>query len=198
MTDTGRGTTRQRKQARQARRALSDDERDSRSLDIAAVVCRMPAFLSATDIGCYLPLAEEVNTWPIIERAWRMKKRVFVPVVDRRHQLRFIRLEKNSALKRGALGVLEPDSGVLIDRRRLSFIVTPLVAFDTRGHRIGMGGGYYDRAFAFLKGRRFYRRPRLVGVAFACQQVDEIVPKPWDIPLFQTVTEYGKVLSNRR
>jgi len=56
-------------------------------------------------------------------------------------------------------------------------------------NRVGMGGGCFDRTFAMLKHRNSYLHPKLVGVAFACQKVEEISANAWDIPLFQVVTE---------
>jgi 5-formyltetrahydrofolate cyclo-ligase len=54
-----------------------------------------------------------------------------------------------------------------------------------------MGGGYYDRTFAFLRGRRQLLKPKLVGLAFACQEVPPIAANPWDIRLFSVITESG-------
>ena len=67
----------------------------------------------------------------------------------------------------------------------------PLVAFDMRGNRLGMGGGYYDRTFAYLLNRRRWRRPILIGVAYEFQGVDSLTTRPWDIPLHGVATEAG-------
>jgi 5-formyltetrahydrofolate cyclo-ligase len=64
-----------------------------------------------------------------------------------------------------------------------------VVAFDARRHRVGMGSGYFDRCFAFLKHNRQWQRPKLIGVAFECQRVEKIVPNPWDVRLYKLVTE---------
>jgi 5-formyltetrahydrofolate cyclo-ligase len=65
----------------------------------------------------------------------------------------------------------------------------PLVAFDEAGNRLGMGGGYYDRTFSFLKHRRCWFRPRLVGVAYEFQKVHKLDSCDWDIPMHAVVTE---------
>ena len=70
----------------------------------------------------------------------------------------------------------------------LDVVITPLVAFDEYGHRIGMGGGYFDRTFSFLGNRQSWFHPKLVGLAFACQKVEKIQPNPWDIRLFCTIS----------
>ena len=92
-------------------------------------------------------------------------------------------------LARNDFGLWEPVSGALINAKELDVVVTPLVAFDVRRNRIGMGGGYFDRAFAFLADRSHWLRPKLIGVAFECQRVQEITRNPWDIPVFCILTE---------
>jgi 5-formyltetrahydrofolate cyclo-ligase len=69
----------------------------------------------------------------------------------------------------------------------MALVVAPLVAFDARGHRLGMGGGWYDRTFAFRRERA--APPHLVGAAFAAQQVESVFPESWDMPLDALFTE---------
>jgi 5-formyltetrahydrofolate cyclo-ligase len=73
--------------------------------------------------------------------------------------------------------------------QQLDAVIVPLLGFDNNGNRLGMGGGYYDRSFAFRKQRRAWRRPLLIGVAYSFQQVDAIQTEPWDIPLDAVITE---------
>jgi len=86
-------------------------------------------------------------------------------------------------------GIPEPRPIELIDPRTLDLVLTPLVAFDGSGHRIGMGGGYYDRSFAFLRRRRYWRKPHLLGLAYELQKLPAIIPNDWDIPLDAVATE---------
>ena len=72
----------------------------------------------------------------------------------------------------------------------LDLVLVPLVGFDGAGNRLGMGGGFYDRSFAFL-GQRRWRRPRLVGVAFDLQRVDRLPRRAWDVPLDAVASERG-------
>jgi 5-formyltetrahydrofolate cyclo-ligase len=69
----------------------------------------------------------------------------------------------------------------------MAFVVAPLVGFDASGHRLGMGGGWYDRTFAFRRDRT--APPALVGAAFAAQQVESVFPEAWDMPLDALCTE---------
>ena len=73
----------------------------------------------------------------------------------------------------------------------LDLVIVPLVGFDARGHRLGMGAGLYDRQFAFLRHRRTWRRPLLVGVAFEAQRLPRLAEAAHDVQLHGVVTEHG-------
>jgi 5-formyltetrahydrofolate cyclo-ligase len=118
-----------------------------------------------------------------------MGKQVSAPVLGKNGTMRFRKLNADSSLSPNRFGLLEPQEGEFVDPHRLDIVITPLVAFDSSGNRIGMGGGYFDRTFSFLKTRKLWMRPKLIGVAFACQKVKKISPNPWDIGLFRIVTE---------
>ncbi len=64
----------------------------------------------------------------------------------------------------------------------------PLVGFDQFKNRIGMGGGFYDRTLSFKKRQQNYKNPKLVGLAFDCQEVAKLNAEPWDVPLDAVVT----------
>ena len=173
----------------EARRSLTPTEREDASDLIAERISRAHWFQRSNYVACYLPTAEEVNSWPIISRAWRMKKRVFAPVIDDARRMQFHEITPETDLIRNRFGVLEPVDGDIATARMLDIVLTPLVAFDAEKHRIGMGGGYFDTTFAFLKHRAASFRPKLIGLAFDCQKVEKIAPNPWDIRLFSIVTE---------
>ncbi len=184
-----------RKQALRARRGLQASARDARSARISARLVRAHEFVAAQNVGCYLPMADEVDPSAIIERAWRSGKRLYVPVIDVNGEMRFHRLRPETALCKNRYGIWEPRSAETICPNRIDFVVVPLVAFDANCHRIGMGGGYYDRCFAFLKNRLNWQRPKLGGIAFDCQRVEKIELSPWDIPLYSVTTESALVRS---
>ena len=128
----------------------------------------------------------------VFSRAWRAKKRIYAPVIDGRGKMFFVLVEPGTTLVRNYFGLWEPSADTArIDPRRLDLVLTPLVAFDENCHRVGMGGGYFDRCFAFLRHRRCWFRPKLIGVAFESQRVAKIAPNPWDIRLYGLVTETG-------
>jgi len=178
-----------RKAARAARASLNSDERDEASQKIADLVIRSSWFRSSKFIACYLSTEEEVDTWSLIERAWRMKKRVFVPLIKKNFTMQFCELTADSTLISNWYGLSEPQDGEIMAPRRLDLVLTPVVAFDDNGNRIGMGGGYFDRTFSFLRNRHLFFHPKLIGLAFSCQRVEKIAPNPWDIRVFRMINE---------
>lgn len=178
-----------RKSSLGARRALSTTERYRASRIICDRLLRSHEFMSARTVGAYLAMPDEVQTALVISRAWRAGKRVAIPVTERHGKMMFCTITNETPLLRNKLGIWEPVNGNAIDVRNLDIVVTPLVAFDDNNHRIGMGGGYYDRAFHFLRNRRKWLSPKLIGLAFECQRVTSIVPNTWDIPLYKILTE---------
>lgn len=189
MTRPRKSQSNLRKSAIAARRAMDDTTRIHASSIICQRVIRSHEFVSCKTLVCYLPVYGEVDPTAIIERAWRAKKRVFAPVTTTHGTMMFRQITPDTVLRRNSLGLWEPDSGQSVAAKYCDLVVTPVVVFDERGHRIGMGSGYFDRCFAFLKHRQHWRRPKLIGVAFDCQRVEKITPNPWDIPVYQIFTE---------
>ena len=178
-----------RSKALRARRQMNVDERAIASKFICDKVTRSREFLSAKFVACYLPMPDEVDARWVIERGWRANKRIFVPITRRNGEMFFREIRPDTTLIRNSMLIWEPDTGDLISPRALQLVVTPTVAFDRANHRIGMGGGYYDRCFSFLKHRNSWLKPKLVGVAFSCQEVERISPNTWDIRLYRTISE---------
>lgn len=103
--------------------------------------------------------------------------------------LRFAPWRAGDPLVTNRYGIPEPDvePSSALDAHAMAVVVTPLVGFDARGHRLGMGGGWYDRTFAFRRTQA--APPLLVGAAFALQQVDTLEAAEWDVPLDAICTE---------
>ncbi len=146
----------------------------------------------AERIAAYLGNDAEMDPQPLIERLWAVGKRVYLPVV-RRPRMWFVPYTPDSRFVVNRYGIPEPN--VAPDARipvtALDLVLMPLVAFDDAGNRLGMGGGYYDRTFAFLQRRRHWRSPRLVGLAYEVQRLASLPVEPWDMPLAGIVTERG-------
>lgn len=150
-------------------------------------------FLRGRRWGVYLPFGSEFDVLPLANQALWMRKQVFVPVLPSRpaKPLRFIQLKKRQQLSRNRHGIVEPLGSQRIGARQLEVLLIPLVAFDHRGVRLGMGGGYYDATLAYLKTRRSLRRPRLIGIGYACQQAAALPTEAWDVRLDSVLTEAG-------
>ena len=168
---------------------MTSSERSCASRRIVDGFLNSRYFLGSETIGCYVSMWDEVDTGAIIERAWRAKKRIFLPTTTTQGRMYFRETLPESALAKDDFGIWEPVSGTRIEPGELDVVVTPLVAFDDHRNRIGMGGGYFDRTFAFLANRNHWLRPKLIGVAFECQRVPKIAPNPWDIRVFRIFTE---------
>ncbi|MFB3087409.1 MAG: 5-formyltetrahydrofolate cyclo-ligase, partial [Acidiferrobacterales bacterium] len=88
-------------------------------------------------------------------------------------------------------GILEPAAGRrdLVRAQKLDLILLPLVGFDPRGNRLGVGAGFYDRTLAILRHRKHWRKPHLIGLAHDLQRIDQLDSDPWDIALQAIVTD---------
>lgn len=178
-----------RRDARHRRDTMPEPDRVGASRRIADRITHMPIFVRSGLIACYLSTGSEVDTSAIILRAWRMRKRIFVPDTRGGGKLTFREIRPDSEFASGPFGIQEPISGSVLAASLFDLVIVPVVAFDSDHHRIGMGGGYYDRTFSFLRHRKSFLKPKLVGVAFDCQKVDKIAPNPWDIRLFRIITQ---------
>jgi len=183
-----RRTVRQR--IRAERRALSPAERAAADRSITGHIRRLDVYRAARKIALFLAFDGEPSLDALIESASRSGKRLYAPVITRA-RMRFAELERGGPLGTNFFGIEEPHLGDFIDPRRLDLVLTPLVAFDDRGVRIGVGRGYYDRCFRFLAGRSTWRRPKLLAVAYELQHLPAIDENPWDVPLWGAVTEAG-------
>jgi 5-formyltetrahydrofolate cyclo-ligase len=181
-----------RKHLRAQRRSLSAADHAHRSRLAARAVARLPMFRAGKRIALYLPFDRETDTAALIAAARRRGMRLFVPViVDRRHsRIRFYPFDGKT--RRGVFGISVPSSLARPTASRwLNLIVIPLVGVDASGRRLGMGGGFYDRALEFRRRRRHWPGPRLVGFAFDRQRTDASFAEPWDLRLDSLATESG-------
>jgi 5-formyltetrahydrofolate cyclo-ligase len=171
---------------------MSAHDHGHRSRMAAKAVARLPRFRAGRRVALYLPFDRETDTAFLIDAARRRGVRVYVPVIiDRRHsRIRFYPLDKKT--RRGVFGIAVPKRlGKPTAPRWLDLIVIPLVGVDTQGRRLGMGGGFYDRALEFRRRRRHWTGPLIVGFAFDCQRTESRFAEPWDVNLDSLATESG-------
>jgi 5-formyltetrahydrofolate cyclo-ligase len=162
------------------------------SRQIASSLTRVLAFIRAERIAFYFSTKGEVDPSLIVEKAVSMHKACYFPILHplKHNKLWFGRYRQGDPLIRNRYGIFEPDLEAVekIDPLSLDLVITPLVAFDSKGNRLGMGGGFYDRTFAFKK-NHYRTKPFLLGLAYDFQEVDNLQANSWDIPLNAVITE---------
>lgn len=169
-----------RKQALQARRALSEEQRWRFSKRICDLV--YPFIKDAQRIALYMASEDEVDLsflfYPLLR-----EKELYIPVCKERGEMDMCRFTKDSVFQANKYGILEPQQQQIIDPMDLDVILVPLVAFDEKGNRLGHGMGYYDR---YLKKTDAHT----IAVAFACQRSQDLIDDhPQDVAMERIVTE---------
>lgn len=190
-----------RKVIRAQRAKLSEQEQSNCAYAIYLRLRDLGLFNRHQRFACYLASRGEIDTQPIIEQIWSQKKNCLLPILHwgKPNHLQFLPFTPDTLLIKNRYDIFEPvyDAAQVQALWSIDIIFTPLVAFDTQGHRIGMGGGYYDRTLHFLRQRSAWRKPKLIGLAYDFQKVDHIEAQPWDIPLDCIVTEQTTYKVNR-
>ena len=177
-----------RQLVRAARRDMHPKARLTADRAIVSRILGLPEFRSARRIALFLAFDGEPSMHDVIAAAAARGKRLYAPVLTDA-VMHFAELDTDAALATNFFGILEPRVGRAIDARELDLVLTPLVAFDDRGVRVGVGRGYYDRCFRFLLNRRVWRHPKLFGVAYELQRAPRLARQPWDVLLAGVVTE---------
>ena len=180
-----------RRAARDRRATLGPVERNSAARAVRDRLLAHPAIRQARDIAAYSAHGDELDLAPTIAALQALGKHVLLPRLRRRAgRMEFARLEPGMTLHANRFGIAEPPADApTVAPRFLQVVLVPLAAFDLHGNRLGSGGGYYDRCFAFRKTRVAWHLPRLIGVAFDLQQATAIPVGDWDVPLDGVVTE---------
>ena len=168
---------------REMRRDLSADEVKEKSAAIARSLLNISAVKDAETVCVYISAFKEPDTRGIIDALLSAGKRVAVPVTDEENvTLSLSYIDKASELVRGAYGIYEPAVIRPASETDMDVIVTPGLAFDKRGNRMGFGKGYYDRLFEKTDALR-------IALCYDFQLFDEIPAEPHDAPMDIIVTE---------
>jgi 5-formyltetrahydrofolate cyclo-ligase len=172
------------------RSGLTSAEVRRASSRVTARIRFLPALARCHRIACYFAINGEIDCRALMSATWARGRQVLLPILYRQ-KLRFVPFRPDGKTKKNIFGIPEPVFAKrdLVDPRTLDVVLTPLVAFDLRGNRLGMGGGYYDRSFAFLRNRSQWQRPHLIGLAHNFQKVPSLQTNVWDIPLETVITE---------
>ena len=183
-----------RRKIRTLRKNLTETEQIRSATAITTFIANLVNSEQTTKISriaLFLSMDGEIGTHDAITQLWQMDIEVYIPRIHpfNPQQLLFIQYCADTPLKRSPLGMLEPELNCskICPLAELDIIFTPLVAFDTQGHRLGMGGGFYDRTLAHHY-HQHQQRPAIIGLAHDCQQVDKVPVELWDLPLKQIIT----------
>lgn len=176
-----------RRQLRQRRREIPAGERIAAAEQLAGRLLALPFFPAEGYVAGYWAMDGEIAL-----HVWQLRLPaglVYCLPVLHEDRLRFAPWRPGDPLVSNRYGIPEPDLAPdsLLEAEAMALVVAPLVGFDARGHRLGMGAGWYDRSFAFRRGRA--APPWLVGAAFAAQQIDDLPSEPWDVPLDAVCSE---------
>jgi len=180
---------------RHERKRLSMKARETTANQAAAYLVASALYQKSEHIACYLACGSEINTQRIIDQIWRDQKNCYLPVLHPTKEgfLVFQRYDPDTLLRPNKYRILEPawDEKKQIELMALDLVIVPLVAFDQRGYRLGAGGGYYDRTFAFRANPTPIKKPILCGLAYSLQEVERLESAGWDVRLDMVVTETG-------
>lgn len=174
-----------REEALRARRSLTPEDVDALSDMVSKNVLALPEYAKAQVIASYVAKRDEVQTAEILRRALASGKRVIVPrSIPSSLRLSFHEINGLDELKPGTFGILEPAADARgVSLAESDFILVPVVAWDSRGNRVGYGKGYFDRE---LKSRG---RALCAGLAFEVQLHDPLPNTPTDVPMDMVITE---------
>lgn len=165
-----------RSNIREKKRAMTPEMMEEKSRRLAALFFESEAYRRAETIYGYLPYNQEVRTVPILQQAIRDGKRVAVPKCYG-DEMRFIYMDDLSKVEKGYAGIPEPiaDEPVADDKNAL--VLMPGLAFDPQGHRIGYGGGFYDKFLAAEP-----EHPTL-ALCYDFQMLEQLDTEDFDIPV---------------
>lgn len=136
-----------RRTIRERKRAMTEEEIVSRSKKLGELFAQSEAYKAAKTIYGYLPYNQEVRTVPMLEQALKDGKRVAVPKVYG-DEMKFLYLDDLSQVEKGYAGIPEPIADEPVADDDTALVLMPGLAFDPQGHRIGYGGGFYDKFLA--------------------------------------------------
>lgn len=168
------------------RTMLTDWQRADAHTKLCQRLIQFDQYQQAQHICFYLASETEASCANMLEHAWQMQKNTFIPYITdfNAGQMEMTAYTSETSvitIRPGLQQVAEP---TIVAPQDLDLMLVPLVGFDYQGNRLGMGGGFYDRYLS-----RCPTSITKVGLAYACQEVDNLPTEPWDIPLDFIITE---------
>lgn len=165
-----------RRKIREKKKAMSPEDIEMRSARLGQLFAQTDAYRNARTVYGYMPYNQEVRTVPILEQAIRDGKKVAVPKVYG-DTMRFIYLEDLNQVKKSDMGIPEPVVDEPVAEDKTALVLIPGLAFDEAGHRVGYGGGFYDK---FLTAEPNHPT---VALCYDFQVFDRLKTEEFDIPV---------------
>jgi len=182
-----------RRKLQQVRRNLTAEQQQAAAAEVADRLQQRLESLAPqeTTVAVYKSFAGELPTSPIIERLWQLGFKTVLPVLHpfAKGHLLFLSYTSETPMTINKYGIEEPELTApnVVPLSAIQVLLMPLVGFDHKGNRLGMGGGYYDRTLAqWHNGNRPNLSP--IGLSYNEQQVESIPVESWDIPLPEIIT----------
>jgi 5-formyltetrahydrofolate cyclo-ligase len=180
-----------RQQLAERRRALSPPARMSAAQGLRRTLEQLPEYFTDPHVAGYWASRGELPLNLVIPPLAARGQQFLLPVVTADRHLVFAPWQADDAVQPNRYGIPEPLApATWLAPEQVELVLVPLLGFDRRGHRLGYGGGYYDRSFAFLDGQTRPTEPLLVGIAYAFQELAQIDAGTWDVALDFVATEH--------
>ncbi|TYL48568.1 5-formyltetrahydrofolate cyclo-ligase [Marinomonas sp. IMCC 4694] len=174
-----------RRDLRHARRNLSTNEQYGAALGLLSCFVGQLATLNhAQRIAFYLSNDGEISPHLLCYYCWKHNIQTYLPVLNGK-QLVFASYTKETTWQENQFGIKEPINTQRLSGDELDMVFLPLVGFDAKGGRLGMGGGFYDRTF---ENKKADTSPMLIGLAHDIQEVSRLTVESWDVPLQAIMT----------
>ncbi|HEV2621043.1 MAG TPA: 5-formyltetrahydrofolate cyclo-ligase [Frateuria sp.] len=186
--------TAQRRELRQhlaaQRRALTPAQRIAAAQGLRRSLEQLPEYRTDARVAGYWACDGELPLNLVIPPLAARGQRFLLPMLGEDRQLRFAPWAAGEAVQPNRFGIPEPAAPhEWFAPFQLDLVLVPLLGFDRHGHRLGYGGGWYDRSFAFLAEQARPTEPLLVGIAYDFQELPAIKPETWDVPLDFVATD---------
>ena len=180
-----------RQRNRKLRAEISQENQAIAASRLFDRIIELPEYQLADRIAAYFAVNGEISLDPVIDHALAQGKQIYLPNLDQQ-SLRFSPYFREQKMRINKFKLPEPDvsDNEMLQPGELDLVLAPLVVFDPDRNRIGMGGGFYDRSFAFRK--EGIDKPVLIGVAHDLQKVDVLIPEEWDVRLDRVVTDQAR------